>query len=105
MALISGRTNSVIGLFVDGLEVKLAHLKIRKKRVVVEELKSATLVTKLHEHKIFEESASGMGDVADAFSLNTTAPDPVADGGSDDNDAVLVSLLSQYPRNSYQLTY
>ena len=105
MALISSRTNSVIGLFVDGLEVKLAHLRLRKKRVVIEELKSATLVTKLHEHKVFEETSSGMGDVADAFSLNASAPDTVPDGGSDDNDAVLVSLLSPYPRNSYQLTY
>ena len=95
---------SVIGLFVDGLDVKLARLAVRKKRVVVEELKSATLVNKLYEHKVLEDTTSSSLDATDAFSL-TNPPETVSDAGSEDNNAVLIGLLSQYPRSSYSLTY
>jgi hypothetical protein len=106
MAGLSGRTSSVVGLFVDGLEVKLAHLVVRKKRVVVKELKSATLVSKLHEHKALEETATGLMEPADAFSIGSPqVPDTVSGGSTEDNDAVLVSLLSGYARGSYHLTY
>ena len=52
---MASRGHNVLGLFVDGLDVKLAHLTLRKKRVVVEELASATLMTKFQEAKALED--------------------------------------------------
>jgi hypothetical protein len=106
MATVAGRGKSVLGVFVDGLDVKLAHLTMRKKRVVVQELKSATLITKLQEQKLAETMAPAMGDSTDAFSLGEgTSTDPVPEAQTEDNNAVLLGLLAQYPANKYSLTY
>jgi Tfp pilus assembly protein PilN len=105
MAAARGRGKSVLSLFVDGLDVKLAHLSIRKKRIVVEELRSATLVSKLLDTKTVEEGAS-VSDTTDAFNLGSgPAPDLGTEGQGDDNNAVLVGLLAQYPRNKFSFTY
>ena len=97
------RPTSVIGLFVDGLDIKLARLSLRKKRVVVDELKSATLVAKMHEHKVADITVSPAD--TDAFNLSAPVGDTVAVGASEDNNAVLIGLLSGYPRNKYPVTY
>ena len=60
MATVAGRGKSVLGVFVDGLDVKLAHLTVRKKRIVVQELRSATLITKLQEQKPAETMVQGV---------------------------------------------
>jgi hypothetical protein len=106
MATVAGRGKSVLGVFVDGLDVKLAHLTMRQKRVVVQELKSATLITKLQEQKLAETMAPAMGDSTDAFSLGEgTSTDAVPETQTEDNNAVLLGLLAQYPANKYSLTY
>ena len=104
MAQMKGRNKTVLGLFVDGLDVKLAHLSVKGKRITVNELKSATLATKLHEHKAAEMAAGEMGDSADPFSLPSgPAVDVSAEPVSEDNNAVLLGLLAGYPRNKYSL--
>jgi hypothetical protein len=105
MAQMKGRNKTAVGLFVDGLDVKLAHLTIKGKKIVVQELKSATLVTKLHEHKTVEEPASAMGETSDAFNLTAAAAPEVTAEQSEDNNAVLLGLLAQYPASKYSLTY
>ena len=106
MAKVAGRGKSVIGLFVDGLDVKLAHLVARKNRIIVQELRSATLITKLQEQKPAETMAPAVGDSTDAFSLGEgTTSEAVAESQSEDNNAVLLGLLAQYPSNRYSLTY
>ena len=106
MAKVAGRGKSVIGLFVDGLDVKLAHLVARKNRIIVQELRSATLITKLQEQKPAETMAPAVGDTTDAFSLGEgTTSEAVAESQSEDNNAVLLGLLAQYPSNRYSLTY
>jgi hypothetical protein len=103
---ITGRGKTVLGLFVDGLDIKLAHLAVYKKHVVIEELKSATLVSKIHDRKLVEESAGAMVDSTDAFSI-TSAPLPEAasETAKEDNNAVLLGLIANYPRSKYTLTY
>jgi Tfp pilus assembly protein PilN len=106
MATVAGRGKSVLGIFVDGLDVKLAHLTLKKKRVIVQELKSATLIAKLQEQKAAETMAPTMGDTTDAFSLAETASaEGVQESASEDNNAVLLGLLAQYPTSKYSLTY
>ena len=91
MAKVAGRGKSVIGLFVDGLDVKLAHLTARKNRIIVQELRSATLITKLQEQKPAETMAPAVGDTTDAFSLGEgTTSEAVAESQSEDNNAVLL---------------
>ncbi|MCZ6775942.1 MAG: hypothetical protein O7D34_05750 [Ignavibacteria bacterium] len=104
MATIKG--NTVLGIFVDGLEVKLAHLSMKGKRVTVHDLRSATLVTKLEELKGIEVGAEMVAEGADAFSLPaSTAQDVGVEGQSEDNNAVLLGLLAEYPVKKYSLAY
>ncbi|HTY01033.1 MAG TPA: hypothetical protein VMG09_13485 [Bacteroidota bacterium] len=107
MAKMKGRKNSVIGLFVDGLDIKLAHLSLRGKRVVVEELRTATLATKMAEHKSVDLGASAGLDGSDGFSLQSlpVTEGPTTEMHSDDNDSVLLSLLASYPVSKYSLIY
>ena len=106
MATVAGRGKSVLGIFVDGLDVKLAHLIVRKKRIVVQELKSATLITKLQEQKAAETMVPAMSESTDAFSLGeTSTTEAVPESQSEDNNAVLLGLLAQYPASKYSLTY
>ena len=107
MAKMKGRKNNVIGLFVDGLDIKLAHLSLRGRRVIVEELRTATLVTKMAEHKSVDLGITAGLDGSDAFSLQSL---PASEGASsemhsDDNDSVLLSLLASYPATKYSLIY
>jgi hypothetical protein len=104
MASMKGPGKTALGIFVDGLDVKLAHLSVKGKRVTVQELRSATLVSKLEERKL-AEVAVGV-DGADAFTVPMTATaEPVSEGQTEDNNAVLLGLLAQYPTSKYSLTY
>lgn len=100
---MASRSHNVLGLFVDGLDVKLAHLTLRKNRVVVEDLASATLVSKFQEAKALEDLSAG-SDTADAFSV-PVATTETAGGEGEDNNAVLLGLLAKYPKGRYSLTY
>jgi len=103
---MASRSKTVLGLFVDGLDVKLAHLTVKKNRVVVEGLTSATLVAKLQEHKVAEEAAIVSSDGADAFNLaGSPGAETASEGQTEDNNAVLLGLLAKYPKNRYSLTY
>ncbi len=97
---------SVIGLFVDGLEVKLARVAMKRKKLVIEELRSATLVAKLEEHKP-SEAATSFNDDKDPFKLPEleASPEPMVSSAGEDNNAVLLGLLSKYKPKSYSLAY
>jgi hypothetical protein len=106
MASVKGRSQTVLGLFVDGLDIKLAHLTVKKKRIVVEELRSATLVAKMMDRKLTEERVSSFSDTTDAFNLNAAPATEIgSEASTEDNNAVLIGLLAQYPRNKYSLVY
>src|SRR5947199_10210863 len=101
MASLRGNKNSAIALFVDGLELKLAKLSIKKGNIVLDALQSATLAAKLEERQVADLSSETITESADAFALP-------ADAGSEtagDNNSVLLSLLSKYPTQSYIFCY
>jgi Tfp pilus assembly protein PilN len=106
MASMTGRGKTVLGIFVDGLDIKLAHLSVKGKRVTVNELRSGTLVSKLEERKLSDVGVPAFADGADGFTVTDT-PDIESSsaGQSEDNNAVLLGLLAQYPSNKYSLTY
>jgi hypothetical protein len=103
---MTGRGKTVLGLFVDGLDIKLAHLAVHKRHVVIEELKSATLVAKIHDRKLVEENVGALVDSTDAFSIPSAPPAEAApETVKEDNNAVLLGLIANYPRSKYTLTY
>lgn len=105
MATVMGKGKTVLGLFVDGLDVKLAHLSVSRKHIVINELKTATLMQKLHDRKLADEAVATITDPNDAFAFaNAPVPDPTPES-SEDNNAVLLGLIANYPRHKYSLTY
>lgn len=92
------------GIFVDGLELKFAHLSLKGKRIFIRELKTLKL------HKKLDEQEKRIAGFEESQKLFTEAS---ATGGSlllqqdrlDTNSAVLLNLLSQYPPKKYMLTY
>lgn len=108
MATMKGRTKNVIGLFIDGLDVKLAHLALQGRKVVVQELRTATLAAKMAEHKSVDIGTPASVEVGDAFAMTSgTQPSetPTAEVRSDDNSSILLSLLASYPTSKYSLAY
>ena len=84
-------------MFVDGLDVKLAKLSIKRGIVVLEELKSATLVARLDEQVQVEIPMESAAVGAEDFTAGSEA--------STDNNSVLLGLLSGYPQGKYVLGY
>ena len=102
MASMKGGKNTAIGLFVDGLEVKLAKLSIKRGKVVLDELHSATLASKFEERQTTEAALESIGESSEAFALPTTEPTEEVAG---DNNSVLLGLLAKYPPDKYVLGY
>jgi hypothetical protein len=100
-----GSKSSAIGLFVDGLELKLAKLSLKHGKVVIDELRAATLASKLEERQIASvemETLSETSVSSEAFALPASEPD--ADSNTD-NNSVLLGLLAKHPTSSYVLGY
>lgn len=105
MATAIGKGKTVLGLFVDGLDVKLAHLSVQRRHIVIEDLRTATLARKLHDVKPIEEPAVSLNDGSDPFAMAAAAPPEAENEAAEDNNAVLLGLIANYPRNRYSLTY
>src|SRR5437899_1001026 len=101
MASLRGNKHSAVALFVDGLDLKMAKLSLRKNNVVLEELQSVMLASKLEERHAAEISADAIGESIDTFAL------PSSDGvaPSSDNNSVFLGVLSKFPSSDYLLAY
>jgi hypothetical protein len=106
MASMNKRRN-VLGLFVDGLDIKLAHLSIKGKRVTVNQLRSATLVSRVEERQAVEAGMASLTEGSlDGFPAPPMAPTELgAPRSGEDNNAVVLGLLSEYPVRKYSVTY
>jgi hypothetical protein len=102
MASLKGSKNTAIGLFVDGLVVKLAKLSIKRGKVVLDELQTGTLVSKLEERQVTEMTSDTITETTEAFALPTTE---AAGEVAGDNNTVLLGMLSKYPPLKYVLSY
>lgn len=103
MASLRGNKNTAVALFVDGLDLKLAKLAIKKGNVVIEELATAALATKLDERQIVDLAEDNLSDVGgEAFALPSG---DVGVEGMGDNNSVLLGLLSKYSSSDYVLSY
>lgn len=102
MATIGGSKKSAIGLFVDGLEVKFAKLSKKGKTIKIDELKTATLVTKLEERQL-KDVGESFESSSETFSLPTTTEHP--EESADSNNDVILRLLAGYKPTSYHIGY
>jgi hypothetical protein len=103
MSSLRGNRSTAIGLFVDGLDLKLAKLSIRKGAVAIDELASATLASKLEERQVVDLAADNLNDIGpETFAL--PAGD-AGDSGRGDNNSIILGLLSKYPASNYLLSY
>src|ERR1051326_2221851 len=102
MSSLRGSKNSAVGIFVDGLELKLAKLSIKKGNVVLDDLLSATLAAKLEERHAASVELENIGESTETFALPTSEMTEVATG---DNSSVLLGLLSKFPSSTYVFGY
>jgi hypothetical protein len=102
MASLRGRKNSALGLFVDGLEIKLAKLSLKKGGVTIDELSSATLATKLEERQVGNVDLENLSDTTETFAL---AGADTQSEGSISNSNVVLGLISKYSTADYVLSY
>ena len=87
MASLRGSKNSSIGIFVDGLELKLAKLSIKRGKIVLDELVTTTLASKLEERQIANVELDTLGETNEAFALpSAETPEDVAT----DNNSVML---------------
>ncbi len=106
MTSLKGQGDVALGLFVDGLNLKLAHLSRTGKRLVLHDLKESTLVRRLEEQQAMEGAIAFGGEGEDAFNLASTVPESTFDDrGADSNNSVVLGLLSEYPPRKYMLAY
>jgi hypothetical protein len=102
MATLRGRKSTAVGLFVDGLELKLARLSIKKGNIVIDDLQSAQLATKMEERQVVSVEAENLGESGEAFAI---ASSDTAIEGPGDNNNVLLGLLSKLRSSEYVLGY
>jgi hypothetical protein len=102
MSSLRGRKNSAIGLFVDGLDLKMAKLSLKKGGVVIDDLQSVSLVTKLEERQQSNVNLDNLTEATETFALNTGDPAAAAAGN---NSNVLLGLLSKYKVSEYVISY
>jgi hypothetical protein len=109
MAILRGNKTTAVGMFVDGLEVKYAKLSIKGGNVVLDEVGTTTLSSKIEEMQpseaAMEGGGGGGGEGADIFgaSVAEMASPEIVSGG--DNSSVILGLLSKYPQGKYAVSY
>jgi len=100
---LKGEGKTAFGIFVDGLELKFAHLSLRKNEIFIQELKTLKLPKKLEDHK---KDTAGFEESQDLFTEGVPPAGLLAQRDrSDTNTSVLLGLLSEYPTKKYLLSY
>ncbi|HMD13985.1 MAG TPA: hypothetical protein VKI62_05125, partial [Bacteroidota bacterium] len=103
MSSLRGNKNISVGIFVDGLDLKLAKLSLKKGHIYIDELHSVSLARKLEDRQPINTEIDNLSGGGETFALNTsTASQEEAVG---DNNNILLGLLSKYPISQYVLSY
>jgi len=106
MPYYRGEGKTVLGIFVDGLDVKFAHLALKNKRISLHDVKTVNLVKRLEERSVTSEGAATEGfDLVDTLEGGEAKEQFAETSAGQTNSEVVVGLLSEYPVSSYQLVY
>lgn len=100
---LKGQGKVAFGIFVDGLELKLAHLSLKGTRILIHDLKKVTLLKKLDE-QITQQR--GFDETQEIFSASDQGESHLLQPEKTDSNAeIILSLLSQYPSTKYRIAY
>lgn len=101
-----GEGKTILGIFVDGLDVKFVHLALKNKRIYLHDIKTVNFVKRLEERATAADGGDAGGfDLVGAIETGE-AKDEFAEGsGGQSNSEVIIGLLSEYPTAVYQLVY
>ncbi|MFA6456288.1 MAG: hypothetical protein WCW40_05645 [Bacteroidota bacterium] len=107
MPYIKGEGKTILGIFVDGLDVKFVHLALKNKRIVLHDVKTVNLVKRLEERVAGTEPGQGSEgfDMMDSLEASGVKDEFAESTGGSSNSEVIIGLLSEYPTNAYQLVY
>ncbi len=107
MPYIKGEGKTVLGIFVDGLDVKFVHLALKDKRIILHDVKTVNLVKRLEERIAGAEPSGGSDgfDMIDSLEAGGVKDEFAEGTGGESNSEVIIGLLSEYPTNAYQIVY
>ncbi len=106
MPYLKGEGKTVLGIFIDGLDVKFVHLALKNKHITLHDVKTVNLVKRLEERTISTDGGSGESvDMMDTIELGAAKDEFAEAGGGQTNAEVMIGLLSEYPTSAYQLVY
>ncbi|MCK9408960.1 MAG: hypothetical protein WCX28_05535 [Bacteriovoracaceae bacterium] len=107
MPYIKGEGKTILGIFVDGLDVKFVHLALKNKRIILHDVKTVNLVKRLEERVAGSESGGGSEnfDMMDSLEASGVKDEFAEATGGASNSEVIIGLLSEYPTTAYQLVY
>ena len=103
MSSLRGNKNTSVGIFVDGLDLKLAKLSLKKGHIYIDELHSVALARKLEDRQPINTEIDNLSGGGETFALNTGGASQEEAVG--DNNNILLGLLSKYPISQYVLSY
>jgi hypothetical protein len=101
-----GQGKTAVGLFADGLELKMVQLSIKGGRVTLRDFKTVALVKKFEE-KQAAASAADEG-FAEASAADAFAAAPAAEAATEEsntNASVLLGLLADLPSSKYTVSF
>ena len=103
----SGQGKTAVGLFVDGLELKMVQLSMKGGRTTLRDFKTVVLVKKFEEK---QAAASAADDASfaeaptqDAFAAAPTTETAAEEGNT--NASVLLGLLGDLPSTKYTVSF
>ncbi len=106
MPYTKGEGKTILGVFVDGLDVKFAHLALKNKRIYLHDIKTVNLVKRLEERTTGTEGGGGESfDLMDTIETGEVKDEFAEGSGGQSNSEVIIGLLSEYPTTAYQLVY
>ncbi len=106
MPYAKGEGKTVIGMFIDGLDVKFVHLSLKDKKISLHDAKTVNLVKRLEEKTVAADSGTVEAfDMVDTLEAGAEKEGFTEGAGGESNSEILIGLLSEYPTTSYRLVY
>ncbi len=103
--MASLKSNTAISFFVDGLELKVAKLSSKKGGIVLDELESFTLATRLDERRSAEQTTLEPQQEQSGDGFGIAGGDFQTDLPGVDNNSVFMGVLTKHPVGKYVVSY
>lgn len=102
-----GEGKTILGIFVDGLDVKFVHLASKNNRISLHDVKTVNFVKRLEERVAGSENTGGSEgfDMMDSLEAGGVKDEFAEASGGASNSEVIIGLLSEFPTTAYQLVY